>query len=282
MKVCAIIITFNRIDFLMELVKAVRNQTRKPDAIIVVNNSSTDGTSEWLANQSDLTVITQENIGSSGGQWRGLKEAFDSGFDWIWTMDDDVVPDFNSLELLLNDFDENKIRAPLRYTHDGKPFFNDVISYNLTNPFKSIWKKIISEKDLVNEYTEAVGITFEGPLFHRSLIQKIGLPEKNFFIYGDDTEYFIRAWKAGFKTVLYRNAILKRKLPYNSIPESFNWKTYYLIRNIVAIDKIHGNFAVRLLRPFGYLLVWMKRSKLSHYPDVFKAFIDGIRYKSLS
>jgi GT2 family glycosyltransferase len=281
MEVAVTILTYNRLEFLKEIVESVKEQTRKPDAIIVVNNSSTDGTREWLSQQEGLTVIEQDNLGSSGGQWRAFREAHNRGFDWIWTMDDDVVPAKNCLEIMLDNTEENVIRTPLRYTYKGKPFFNDALTVNLKNPFSSLWNDIYSEENLNERKTEAVGITFEGPLFHRSLIDKIGLPEKGFFIYGDDTEFFIRAWRAGFKIFVYRDATMQRKLPYVSIPPEFNWKTYYMIRNIITIDRLHGDFLVRYLRPFGYLLSWLGRiRKPQDMKTVFGAFFDGYFFKS--
>jgi len=280
-KIAANIVTYNRLGFLKEIIEALRNQTRKLDAIIVINNSSTDGTKEWLESQNDLIIINQGNFGSSGGQYTGFKTVYDRGFDWIWTMDDDVVPKSDCLELLFAGFDENTIRTPLRLTTGGEPFMNDAISYNLTNPFKSIWKDIYSQNNLNEEFTDAIGITFEGPLIHRSVLDKIGYPDKKFFIYGDDTEYFIRAWKAGFRIIVKRDAILQRKLDYQGDPSIFNWKTYYFIRNIIAIDVLHGNFSVRWLRPFGYLLTWLMRSrKVSDIKTVLKGFFDSYFYKS--
>ncbi len=281
MKVVATILTFNRLEFLKEIVEAIKGQTRKLDEIIIINNSSTDGTKEWLSLQDGLIVIEQANLGSSGGQWRAFREAYGRGADWIWTMDDDVVPAKDCLEKMLDNDIPYIIRTPLRYMHNGKPFFNDVLTMNLSNPFSSLWNDVYSKENIKEEKTEAVGITFEGPLFHRSLIEKIGLPEKDFFIYGDDTEFFIRAWKAGFKIYVYRDATMKRKLPYVSIPPEFNWKTYYMIRNIIAIDRLNGDTAVRYVRPFAYLLRWLSRvHKPADIKTVFKAFFDGYFFKS--
>jgi len=281
--ISAVIITFNRITILQEIIDAIRNQSRKPDAIIVVNNSSSDGTLEWLLKQDDLIVINQDNVGSSGGQFTGIKKGYDLGFDWIWTMDDDVVPDPKCLETLFDTNDELIIRTPLRYTPDGIPFENDALTYNLTNPFRSIWNDVLSKYLLIESKIPAVGITFEGPLFHRSLVEKIGLPEKKIFIFGDDTEFFIRAWKAGWKTFIYRDARLDRKLIADTDPVNFTWKTYYMIRNIIAIDVLHGNLAVRIIRPFGYLIRWLTRAKsFDQRKIVWKAFKDGYLYKSIN
>ena len=100
MKIAAVVVTYNRIILLKECIKVLRHQTRRLDEIIVVNNSSTDGTLEWLNLQKDLKTITQENSGSAGGQHPGIKIAYENGYDWIWCMDDDCFPEVNALEKL--------------------------------------------------------------------------------------------------------------------------------------------------------------------------------------
>ncbi len=279
--IATVVITFNRINFLKEVISSLRNQTVPIKQIIVINNGSTDGTAEWLAKQEDLLVINQDNVGSSGGQYTGFKTAYERGYEWIWTMDDDVIPDNNCLENLLENINPKRIHTPLRYDVKGKPFYNDVKHFNLSNPFKSIWCGVINEKDLEQDYIACEGITFEGPLFHRSLIESTGLPEKKFFIYGDDTEYFIRAVKSGFKIFVVNNAKSVRKLPYIDPDKKFNWKHYYIIRNIIAIDILHGNLAVRVLRPWAYFFKWLgKVRKFDDFKITLKAFKDGYFYKS--
>ena len=91
-KITAVVVTYCRLELVKKTISALRNQLYKLDSIIVVDNNSTDGTSEWLDSQNDLVVIHQENIGGSGGFYRGIKEAYDRGADWIWCMDDDVYP----------------------------------------------------------------------------------------------------------------------------------------------------------------------------------------------
>ena len=76
-RVAAVAVTFNRLEFLKELITSLKNQSRTPDEIIIVNNSSTDGTEEWLAEQDGLTVIKQGNTGSSGGQYTAYKTAYE-------------------------------------------------------------------------------------------------------------------------------------------------------------------------------------------------------------
>lgn len=74
-KVTAVVVTYNRVNLLQRVVKALESQTIGLYKILVVNNGSTDGTKEWLDSQTNLTVIHQDNVGGSGGFYRGINEA---------------------------------------------------------------------------------------------------------------------------------------------------------------------------------------------------------------
>lgn len=278
--ISAVVVTFNRLELLKQVIKGLRNQTRKLDNIIIINNNSSDGTEEWLSEQTDLLVFKQENIGSSGGQWRGSLEAYKLGSDYIWLMDDDVVSEPDCLEILCKFIKPDRIVTPLRYMNN-QPYMNDVIYFNMSNPFKSIWKQVITNKDFENELIYAEGITFEGPIIPKEIFKTIGFPEKNFFIYADDTEYWVRALKNGFKTYVARDARLNRMIQPAANEYEFTWKHYYLIRNLIAIDKLHAPTLVKILRPVLYLFVWLSRAKnKDNFKTVIKSFIDGIKYKS--
>jgi len=278
-KVAAVVVTFNRLELLKKVVNGLRSQTRKIDQIIIVNNSSTDGTLEWLNLQEDIITVTQENTGSSGGQFTGAKTALEMGFDWIWQMDDDVVADSECLENLLKYAKKDLICVATKITFQGDIFLADIKKINITNPTKSIWGTMTNENDFKDEIISVEGFAFEGPFFHRSVLEKIGFAEKKFFIYADDTEYSIRALKQNFKAIIVKNAILRRQLPFPENEYIFGWKTYYMIRNLIAIDVLHGNFFVRWFRPFGYMLTWIFRCKnFDNIKTVLRAFKDGYFY----
>ena len=54
--VATVVVTFNRLPMLKDLIESLRHQENVEHKIIVVNNGSTDGTTEWLAEQSDIEV----------------------------------------------------------------------------------------------------------------------------------------------------------------------------------------------------------------------------------
>ncbi|HRS02335.1 MAG TPA: glycosyltransferase family 2 protein [Bacteroidota bacterium] len=274
--VIAVVVTYNRLELLQKVIDALRNQTYKIDSIVVINNSSTDGTEEWLKSQKDLKYITQDNVGGAGGFNRGLKYGYEKGFEWIWFMDDDVVPRSNCLEELMKYADEKAILSPLRYTPDGKPFFNECVKFNFSNPFKTLWARLITREDIAQDFIDIDGMTFEGILINRALIDAIGLPVKEYFLYGDDSDYFIKAKKAGFRIGVVPSAKSDRVLPENSIKQWNSPRRYYMVRNIIILDRLYGNFWVRNFRPILYFVKWFfskidpKLMKIT-----FKGFIDG-------
>ncbi|MBX2879941.1 MAG: glycosyltransferase [Granulosicoccus sp.] len=85
--ISVVIPTHNRLDFLKIAIESVRNQSLKPDEIIVVDDGSTDGTCEWLNTEGcpDIT-IAQGNNGVSHARNRGIEAA--SGV-WIAFLDSD-------------------------------------------------------------------------------------------------------------------------------------------------------------------------------------------------
>ena len=66
MKILAAIVTYNRLDLLKRCIQHIDQQTRKVDDLIVINNSSSDGTVDFLI-ENNIKHITQINSGSAGG-----------------------------------------------------------------------------------------------------------------------------------------------------------------------------------------------------------------------
>lgn len=255
MKITAVVVTFNRFELLKKTIQSLRNQTIKLDSIIVVNNGSTDGTRAWLDNEKGLSVINQENIGGSGGFYTGIKYAHEHGFDWMWCMDDDVFPTPECLEnLLKKDSEGIGILCPRRKMN-GKVVINEVVGLNLSNPFKKIHGKPLKEENLSGRGTaNIVGMVFEGPLIKKEVVDKIGYPNKDLFLFYDDTDYSYRATLAGYKVVYVKDAILDKQYfaankTREQLVQSGKWKLKYHLRNTTYFCHEYGkNF---IFRRFG-------------------------------
>ena len=73
-----------------------RAQTQRADAVVVVDNASTDGTDRaaGAATHADLDVVRlTRNTGGAGGFAVGIERALTHEPDLVWLLDDDTVPD---------------------------------------------------------------------------------------------------------------------------------------------------------------------------------------------
>ena len=245
MKLTAVVVTYNRLSLLKRTVNCLLEQTCPLDQIYIVNNGSTDGTKEWLDSQEQVTVIHQANVGGSGGFYTGIQQAFQDGADWIWCMDDDVFPHPTCLELLLKESNRphTGILAPRRLL-DGKIYTNDFQEYDLTHPFASMYQQRLA-KQIVDSPVEIKGTAFEGPFIHRDVVDAIGLPNKDFFIFCDDTDYCLRAVKAGFKIYYIPDALMDKQLFFSNDSwavrnQKKKWKRFYQIRNATYLNHHYG------------------------------------------
>ena len=59
--------------------------------------------------------------------------------------------------------------------------------------------------------TEIMGTAFEGPFIRREVVEKIGLPNKDLFIFCDDTDYCLRTIRAGYKILYIPDALMDKE-----------------------------------------------------------------------
>lgn len=251
-KVIVVIVTYNRRESLSHCITALKNQTRKPDNILVINNGSTDETGDWLKKQKDLDHISQENVGSAGGFYTGIKTAYERGYNWIWLMDDDGFPREDALEkLLCGHTEELMLRNCAVINKDDKKSF--------------VWKTLNykSLDEVKSPVIQNIAHPFNGTLLHRKIVERVGFPNPKLFLWGDETEYYYR--------IIRKNAI-----PFCTITDSIHyhpatsfsfkqdwdyktgWKMYYYIRNRFHVHRSKFSSVIPLayMMYIGFLFVF--------------------------
>ncbi|OQX21573.1 MAG: hypothetical protein BWK75_02925, partial [Candidatus Altiarchaeales archaeon A3] len=201
-KIAAVVVTYNRKDFLRRCLNALLNQTYKLDSIIIIDNASTDQTEEmlkkeFLNNPIFDYVKLEENFGGSEGFHYGVKRAYEKGFDWIWLMDDDALPLPDAMQNIV-DSDISRSKNVLVLCCTVLYPNGDITLYHRR---KFNWKTLSEYPIQINKYAlpyfEIDTGSFVGFLLKRDAIDEVGLPKKEFFIYYDDTEYSLRIRKIG-------------------------------------------------------------------------------------
>lgn len=247
MKIITVIVTHNRLELLKKCIKAVNEQTLRPDQIIVVNNGSTDETEEWLSQQEDVTTYTQENIGGAGGFSNGIKMAYTYGADWIWLMDDDTIPEIDALEQLLKALHELEPHQEKVGFLSSTVFWTDGSIHEMNRTYVLKDKKKLANLSLVsNDNLPFIQFgTFVSMLLSSKAVEKVGLPIKEFFIWSDDVEYSKRIIGSGLAGVAVNGSTATHETPINHLSSVFKdththiWKYKYGMRNELYTKRLH-------------------------------------------
>ena len=194
----AIVVTYKRHSLLKECLLAL--QGHNLDQIIIVNNggvedSLTCQTVNTVSEQTHtpITLInTDKNLGGAGGFALGIEQAIETEFDFVWLMDDDCIPDQGALAALIKVASSGKndsLGRPYGF-YASRVFWTDQSLHNMNIPeLSQDWSRALH---LTNDALEIRRCSFVSVLIPSAAIKKIGLPIKEFFIWGDDVEFTLR------------------------------------------------------------------------------------------
>lgn len=205
-KVAIVVVTYNRLKDLKICLEAIRKQSYQHFDIIVVNNGSTDGTTEFLNTQTDIISIHQKNVGGAGGFYTGMEYMYQHNYQWLLMMDDDGIPDQNELQYLLEKYQQI-------YSLKNKDVILNALVVNKEdkNTTSFLWARGSHRSIYINDLQSENYIKdihpFNGTLIKRCIIDKIGFIKKEMFIWGDEEEYISRAKFNGFESYTIPQAI---------------------------------------------------------------------------
>ncbi|MFT8616886.1 MAG: glycosyltransferase family 2 protein, partial [Lentilactobacillus hilgardii] len=189
-KVSVVIVTFNRLALLKEVIESLQQQETAISHLIVVDNASESDTQSYLESLGDRIeyVRLPNNIGGAGGFNAGIRYFMSYTSDeFVWLMDDDTVPQRDTLSQLLAFSNVKKnfgfLASDVRWTDGHRALMNRPAPMNRL-------KKVPED---LTEPIQVQNATFVSLLMKRSVVKQIGLPITDFFIWGDDIEYTERA-----------------------------------------------------------------------------------------
>jgi GT2 family glycosyltransferase len=253
--VCAIMVTYNRLEVLKTALAHILAQTVKPKAIIVVDNYSTDGTREYLASVQDETVkciFLNSNEGPAGGICAGMEYGLTlQPFDYFWVLDDDTFYDKNALSELLD-------------TITGSEF----TMLGLQGANIRMGKKVLVDPNIRLQSADYVMI--DGAIIRAEAVRNIGPVSAKFFMMCEDEEYCMRLKRHGYTIGILKNGADHRLFMGGGgrFTKSTLWRGYYSARNHMFILKQYFS----LIDLLSYMTMQIKLLAVAAFmaPDRFK------------
>lgn len=192
-RVAAVVVTYNRRKLLLECLSCLRAQDLGELAasfelgIVVIDNASTDGTADALAPLIDAGAIeyvnTGANLGGAGGFSRGMREAVERGYDYVWVMDDDCMAHPDTLRELL--IAGEGLSWDFGYL-SSVCYWTDGTLCTMNRQRHPLHTNI---QDLTPDLQPCTLASFVSLLVPAGAIAELGLPIADFFIWSDDWEY---------------------------------------------------------------------------------------------
>lgn len=296
-KVAIIIVNWNQPELTITTVESFL-QLKKDINIIyhlfIIDNHSTDNSYQKLTKKfqnNSLITIQQlnNNLGYSGGNNYGIKNALLENFDYILCANNDIIVNPNFLNILVKDLEKHPkvaINAPKIYFaphheyHAARYQPSDLGKVIWSAGGKIDWNNIygsnygIDEVDKGQYNQENTNLDFLSGccfLIRSSVLIKHGSFDHNYFMYLEDVDLCQRYLKAGYQIKYVPKAYIWHINSGSSSPSSVLHQ-YFLTRNRLIFGHKYAKFRTRLallkesiIKLFTSNLYWEKRAIYDYF-----------------
>lgn len=286
LRVAAVVVTYNRLPLLQQCLRALAAQNAHLEAIWVIDNASTDGTQTAVQAMHLENLVyrnTGKNLGGAGGFAYGVKKAAMAGYDALWLMDDDTIPEPEALQNLLEC--DRKLEGKYGWL-SSRALAPDGTDQPMNRQRKTPYTD-------VEGYTEnqvpAVMASFVSLFLRTDIVKKFGIPIADFFIWSDDWEYTRRISKELPCYVASESRVVHAMKNPGTVNIATDvparWERYrYFYRNDVVLYRREG------IRGWLWLLakdLWhtvqvvldSRGSRCARISIIWKGFAEGVRYR---
>lgn len=241
--VACIILNTNRRDDTLECLQSLQAGTYSNHRALVLDCASTDGSVEVIqSNFPDVRVVRlQENRGYAGNNNVGIERALREGADWVFVLNEDTVLAPECLARLVEEGEQDAsigILGPMVYHHD-----EPTIIQSAGGVLNARWEGSHLAQDEVDrqQLLDAHPVQWISGcaiLVRRAVIEQVGALDERFFYYWDETEWCVRAGKAGWRILhvpaskLWHKGVQRDHQPTPRV-------TYYATRNRLLLLAKH-------------------------------------------
>lgn len=284
-RVAAVVVTYNRLSLLRRCLQAILDQQGAQADLWVIDNASTDGTGEALRQWAPPRLFYQNtgsNLGGAGGFAYGVRVAARAGYDWLWLMDDDTIPEPSALAALL---DADRELGGRYGWLSSRALTPEGADQPMNRQRRTPYKDIVGYE---GAYIPSQMASFVSLFLRGQTVRDFGLPIAEFFIWSDDWEYTRRiSRRMPCYTVSASRVVhaMKSSTVVNiAADEPARWERYrYFYRNDVYLYRREGLLGwLWLVCKFAWHSVQVLRSpagrRLYRLGVIWKGFAAGIGF----
>jgi GT2 family glycosyltransferase len=289
--VVSIILNTDRRDDTLACLESLRQSTYSNHHVIVLDNHSTDGSVEAIrADFPEARIIElTDNRGYAGNNNVGIAAAVAMGADWVFVLNEDTIQAPDCLERLVEVGARDPaigIVGPMVYHHAAPNVIQ--CAGGMLGPN---WDSIMLGRDEADrgQFSDVHLVEWImgcGILVRRDVIEQVGMIDERYFYFWEETEWCIRAGKAGWKVMhvpqarMWHKGITPDHAPKPSV-------TYYATRNrLLTLSKHHAPAAVKV-RVWGQMLriltSWSIRPRwrnmAEHRDAMWLGILDFLRHR---
>jgi GT2 family glycosyltransferase len=256
--VVAVVLTWNGREDTLACLASLEAAPDRPDAIVLVDNGSSDGTAEAVRERfPDVELVrSEENLGFAGGNNLGLERAGEFGADHVLVLNNDAEVEPGAVRALV----EEAARRPDAASLGSKILFAE--------PPDLIWfagarfdpragyngrqlgyrERDDGRYDAVHETDRACGAAMLVP---RAVLDAVGGFDEELFLYSEDVEWSLRARRAGYRHYVVPASVVRHRVSAAGGGESSPLTLYYGLRNTLVVCERYA--------PLGVVGTWRRR-----------------------
>jgi GT2 family glycosyltransferase len=243
-RVVAVVVAYNRRELLAECLSALEAQTQSMSAIVVVDNASTDGSPDMVAERFPAVDLVRlsANTGGAGGFAVGIDRALEAHrADLVWIMDDDTVPEPTALEHLLTVRESRPSLALLA----SRAVWTDGVDHPMNTPKKRLGAASESVASAARHGCVPVrSASFVSSLVAADAIRVAGLPVADYFIWNDDFEFTARILRRREGWYCPSSVVTHKTKVFGSSDADPGERFYFEVRNKVWLFRFSPAFAI--------------------------------------
>ena len=294
MKVSVVTPNYNGLKFLNSYFETLLIQSRFIEEIIIIDNASTDGSVEFIEgfiNSSsypiDIRLIRNEdNLGFAPAVNQGIELA---KCEYIYSINNDIELEWNCLEEIIKAMEDSIKLGENPFSIQSKMIqhYNRDLIDDAGDEYTILaWTKKMGDGEPIERYNEKREIFSScagAALYRKSVLEKIGLFDENFFAYVEDVDLSYRAQIYGYRnyfcpeSIVYHYGSGTSGSRYNEfkIRLAARNNVFLIYKNFPTVQKI-VNFIFLFI---GFLIKYLFFVKKGHGSVYLDGLKEGLKYR---